>query len=265
MEKPQDVLEFAVDLGEVMLHFGGEIYRVEDTVKRILWSYEVEKADVYVLSNGIFASVKGDEEVRHSLIRQVPLGAINLRGIAAVNQLSRDMVGGECSLSQGRDRLEEIRRMPGEKNIILCVSCGIGCGMYAFLLSGGVGDMGMPALIGALWNMAGAFLVGVLLELLTLWMGKKNMARLVKSLFGSMIVTLCCLLLMGLGMPVSQDKVIISGTLPLFPGIAFTTSIRDFFNGDHLSGVIHLVDALLTALCIAAGEGIVMMLMGTVR
>ena len=91
------------------------------------------------------------------------------------------------------------------------------------------------------------------------------MARLVKSLFGSMIVTLCCLLLMGLGMPVSQDKVIISGTLPLFPGIAFTTSIRDFFNGDHLSGVIHLVDALLTALCIAAGEGIVMMLMGTVR
>ena len=42
MEKPQDVLEFAVDLGEVMLHFGGEIYRVEDTVERILWSYEVE-------------------------------------------------------------------------------------------------------------------------------------------------------------------------------------------------------------------------------
>lgn len=39
--------------------------------------------------------------------------------------------------------------------------------------------------------------------------------------------------------------------MPLVPGIALTTSIRDFYNGDYLSGTIHLIDALLTALCIA--------------
>ena len=41
--------------------------------------------------------------------------------------------------------------------------------------------------------------------------------------------------------------------MPLVPGIVFTTSIRDFYNGDYLSGTIHLIDALLTALCIAVG------------
>jgi uncharacterized membrane protein YjjP (DUF1212 family) len=50
-----------------------------------------------------------------------------------------------------------------------------------------------------------------------------------------------------------QDKIVIGSIMPLVPGIAFTTSIRDFYNGDFLSGTIHLIDALLTALCIAVG------------
>jgi uncharacterized membrane protein YjjP (DUF1212 family) len=41
--------------------------------------------------------------------------------------------------------------------------------------------------------------------------------------------------------------------MPIVPGIALTTSIRDIHNGDYLSGAIHLLDALLTALCIAVG------------
>jgi uncharacterized membrane protein YjjP (DUF1212 family) len=41
--------------------------------------------------------------------------------------------------------------------------------------------------------------------------------------------------------------------MPLVPGIAFTTSIRDIYNGDYLSGTIHLLDALITAVCVAVG------------
>ena len=43
--------------------------------------------------------------------------------------------------------------------------------------------------------------------------------------------------------------------MPLVPGIALTTSIRDFFNGDYLSGAIHLIEAVLTAFCIVLGVG----------
>lgn len=45
--------------------------------------------------------------------------------------------------------------------------------------------------------------------------------------------------------------------MPLVPGIALTTSIRDFFNGDYLSGAIHMLDAILTAFTIAVGVGAV--------
>ena len=49
------------------------------------------------------------------------------------------------------------------------------------------------------------------------------------------------------------DKIIIGAIMPLVPGIAFTTSIRDIYNGDYLSGTIHLLDALITAVCVAVG------------
>ena len=288
VERPQDVMEFVVDVGETMLRYGGEIYRVEDTVRRILGVYNANQASVYVLSNGIFVSIRNTDGQSHSLVRQVTLGAINLRGIAELNQLSRDVVAGEYTLFDARQRLKEIEDLPDERSAILCLSCGLGCGMYSLLLCMGewfnnnastskpaelreilqginLGGRVLLCQSKILFNFSAAFLIGALLELAMLWMGKRNMTRLVRSLFGSMLVTVSCLGLILLGLPISQDNVIISATLPLFPGIAFTTSIRDFFNGDHLSGVIHLVDALLTALCIAAGVGVVIMLTQTLR
>jgi uncharacterized membrane protein YjjP (DUF1212 family) len=49
----------------------------------------------------------------------------------------------------------------------------------------------------------------------------------------------------------------IGAIICLVPGVAFTTSVRDFFNGDYLSGTIHMVDALLVATSIAVGVGVV--------
>lgn len=55
----------------------------------------------------------------------------------------------------------------------------------------------------------------------------------------------------------NMDKIIIGGLIILVPGIPFTTSIRDFFNGDYLSGTIRMIDALIVAVCMAIGVGVV--------
>ena len=44
------------------------------------------------------------------------------------------------------------------------------------------------------------------------------------------------------------------------PGIAFTMGIRDFVQGDYLSGTIRMIDALLIAASIAIGTGLVLSL-----
>lgn len=66
--------------------------------------------------------------------------------------------------------------------------------------------------------------------------------------------------MLSAGIPILQDKVVIGDIMPLVPGIALTTSIRDFFNGDYLSGAIHMIDAILTAFSIAVGVGAVITL-----
>ena len=70
---------------------GAEVYRVEDTVLHILKAYEIADCDVYVLSNGIFASANENKEDACSMIRHVPLGSTHLGRIAALNQLSREI------------------------------------------------------------------------------------------------------------------------------------------------------------------------------
>jgi uncharacterized membrane protein YjjP (DUF1212 family) len=70
------------------------------------------------------------------------------------------------------------------------------------------------------------------------------------------LISLLSALAVAVSLPVVHAKVVIGSIMPIVPGIALTTSIRDIHNGDYLSGAIHLLDALLTALCIAVGVSV---------
>ena len=91
MAVTKEILALAVEIGDALLRNGAEVYRVEDTVMHILEAYEIENYDVYVLSNGIFASANEDREDACSMIRHIPLGTTHLGRIAALNQLSREI------------------------------------------------------------------------------------------------------------------------------------------------------------------------------
>ena len=39
----------------------------------------------------------------------------------------------------------------------------------------------------------------------------------------------------------------------LIPGVLMTNSFRDFISGDMISGLLHFSEAMITAICVAAG------------
>ncbi len=41
----------------------------------------------------------------------------------------------------------------------------------------------------------------------------------------------------------------------MVPGVVFTTAIRDTLNGDYSAGVARMLEAVVTALAVAAGVG----------
>ncbi len=241
MTNTKEILALSVEIADVMLRNGGEIYRIEDTVIHILKAHDIESFDVYVLSNGIFASANEDKDDSCSMIRHVPLGSVNLAKVSYLNQLARDLCSHSCSIEEGWERVEKAKKLPGYANWIQIFFCGLGSACYAFLFGG------------SLLDFAFAFLIGLLEQVFLITLAKHKVSRFLRNVFTSFFVATLSILVVMTGLPVLQDKIIIGAIMPLVPGITFTTSIRDFHNGDYLSGTIHLIDALLTALCIAVG------------
>ena len=241
MATTKEVLSLAVEIADVMLRNGGEIYHIEDTVIHILKAYNVESFDVYLLSNGIFASANEDKEDACSIIRHVPLGSVNLSKIAYLNQLARDLCTHKCDIAEGWERVKIAKTLPNYSNKIQNFVCGLGSACYTFIFGGDIFDFVF------------SFIIGIYEQMVLNQLSDRKISRFLKNVFASAFVSTCTCLLVALKFPVYQDKVIICAIMPLVPGITFTTSIRDFHNGDYLSGTIHLIDALLTALCIAVG------------
>ena len=250
MATTKEVLSLAVEIADVMLRNGGEIYRIEDTVIHILKAFDVESFDVYVLSNGIFTSANEEKEDSCSMIRHVPLGSVNLKKIAYLNQLARDLCTYSCTIEEAWERIKKAKNLPGYSNKIQIFFCGLGSACYTFIFVGGLLDFVF------------AFLIGLFEQMVLTYMANRKVSRFLRNVFASMFVSAASILILQTGLPVLQDKIIIGAIMPLVPGITFTTSIRDFHNGDYLSGTIHLIDALLTALCIAVGIIIPMAVFG---
>lgn len=243
MATAKEVLTLAVEIGDLLLRNGAEVYRVEDTVLHILQAYNIKDYDVYVLSNGIFASANENEEDACSMIRHVPLGSVHLDRIAALNQLSRRICSHEYSIPDAWENLKLCREIPSAPHYVTLFFAGLGCGCFSYLFGGTVVDAFT------------AFFIGIAVECFLLAAKKSKSSKFIINILGSAIVTTLSLIVLNFGLPVLHDKVVIGSIMPLVPGIALTTSIRDLFNGDYLSGVIHLMDAVLTAFCIAVGVG----------
>ena len=246
MDKDQKILQLAVTAGEILVRNGAEIARAYDTVTRILRAFGITDYQVYVLSNGLFASTGEQTEQRAFAVRYIPLGPIHLGRIVAVNEVSREIAANpaEDAIEGYFARLREAAEQPFFSLPLQSLACGAASFASGYLFGGSVLDC------------LAAFLCGLLLQLLLgSFKGFGTASRFMPTLVGSAFVTFLAALMAQLVAGLTLDHIIVGAIISLVPGVVFTTSIRDFFNGDFISGTIHLVDALLTGVCIAAGVG----------
>ena len=107
-------LELVMDCGQAMLANGGEVFRAQDTMEIMARSLGITDFQVYVLTNGIFASAKGGTI---NAVRHVPSFSTNLGRVEAINAISRkvadgelDLSGAECELHRALDTLKPLDR-----------------------------------------------------------------------------------------------------------------------------------------------------------
>ena len=238
------IMDFIMAAGQTLLENGAEVFRVEQTMEIMARSFHLREFHVYVLTNGIFASA-GTAEI--SEVRNVPSRTTHLSRVAAVNALSREIAEGNMTLDEAESRLVLARRIPFPKDWVQLVS-GM-CGAFCFALIFG-GDLKAGLAAAAAGVAANAYL---------LFCGRHGVGGGFRTISTAALITLCCIL--GCSLLGTEASHAIIGTLMILtPGIAFTMGIRDFVQGDYLSGTIRMIDALLIAASIAIGTGLVLSL-----
>ena len=235
----------AVRAGEIMLASGAEVYRVEDTIHRILKHSGIARADVFVVTTGIVATIADASLPPLTLVKRVENRATNLNRIYQVNNVSREFCSGKLSVREAQERLDRIANTTLYGFWKKCIGYAATTGFFAVMFGGGPGECLVAAVVGVVL----AFVLRAASNLM--------LNDFCQNALGSFALAVAAYLLRrGAFLGMSLDVVIISAIMPLVPGVTFTAAIRDTLNGDYSSGVARMAEAVVVALAVASGVGL---------
>lgn len=245
-EDIQQLSNLAMLAGKIMLSNGAETYRVEDTMNRICSSKDnIKTVDSFVTQTGVFLTLEYENEVYTYLKRVKDIG-INLNKINLVNDFSRQFISQNISLSKAAETLENINVVPGYPKYLKLFGGSYVSGFFSLMFGGGIHDF-MAAFISSLLSL-------IILDKLS----KFKLVFFIDRFIGAFITSLFATFAVKIGLGVNLDKIIIGSIMYLVPGVSITNSIRDTMSGDSLSGMSKGIEAILSALAIAFGVGIVL-------
>lgn len=230
--------------GEIMLVSGAEIARIEGTIQYILSCCPDGRAQAMVFSTGIFVSLDNRDGKPITLVRRVEERSANLGRIYRVNEVSRKLCGRGLTVKEAYEELEKIKSVPGYGKWLKALSYTFIAFFFAMVLGGS----GMDCVAAAL--------TGGVLGLVVYMASRIRLNDFCTNVLGAFSLGLSALTMnRWLFTGSSRDIVIISAIMPLVPGMIFTTAVRDTLNGDYSSGAARMLEAIVTALAVAAGVG----------
>jgi uncharacterized membrane protein YjjP (DUF1212 family) len=240
-----ELLDTCLLAGRIMIEGGSEMYRVEDTMKRIAANAGVTDAIIFTTPTGIFCSIRNEP---YTQLRQIQTRDIDMEKVTRVNTLSRRFATGDIDLPHLHDALANL-----DGNVPYFPMWMQICGaavvsallMVVFTQHYDWFDIPLAGITGAV-----GFVVAGYIHNLT-------KIKFVSELTASFALALCALIGVKLGIGRNLDNILIGAVMPLVPGVAITNSIRDLLAGHLLTGIARGMEAILTASAIGFGIAVV--------
>lgn len=92
-----ELLDTCLLAGRIMIEGGSEMYRVDDTMARIIDNAGVRGVSLFTTPTGIVAGLNNQQYVQ---VRQIQRREIDLEKVSRVNQLSREFAAGQLTLAE---------------------------------------------------------------------------------------------------------------------------------------------------------------------
>jgi uncharacterized membrane protein YjjP (DUF1212 family) len=244
------VLILALFAGEIILKAGAEIYRVENTIVRICKACRVDYVECFATPTGITLSLDTaeDDSDMHTFIKRISYTTIDLRKISLVNQFAREFTSTDLSVADGMERLKDINAQKGYPYLLRLFGAMI-VGAFIIQYYGGGG-------IDTLWSAIASGLAFSLSEAI----GKLNFPSFIQIFMSSAVCALFLFALSLLGMAHNITPLLVASLTIFMPGVAITVAARDLLSRDMLSGISRFMEAIIIAVAIAGGEGLIMKL-----
>jgi uncharacterized membrane protein YjjP (DUF1212 family) len=249
MDKGQKrILIMALFAGELMMKSGAEIYRVEDTITRICHAYGINYVECFATTTGIFLSLDngGETENMSTFIKRIHGSSTDIGKISRLNEFSRQFTNAGLSVDEGFERLKVIGKIKPYP-------------VYARLIAAVM--IGAPLCLNFGGTPTDAMLCAVITPvayLASLGIGKLRL----NSFISTFLSCACCGILSaavaGLGISSTLSPLIIASVTIYMPGVAITNAARDLLSGDMLSGLARAAEALICAIAIAGGVGVML-------
>lgn len=242
----QQLLNIASRLGNCMQKNGAETYRIEDSIARVLSALGATDINVFVINSCIMVSMASDDATVVTEIRRCTEKNTDLYKIDKLNTLCRRICSENISYSDIIHEIDEIEAKQSYSFLVKLFAFTIISGAFSFIFGGG------------LYEVIAACVIGLLVYPIVYITEKLKAGIFFKNIIASAAIALLALLFSAFLCKIQVDTVIIGTFMNLVPGVALATSMRDIIAGDLISGKNTLTEAVVIALGMALGAGMVM-------
>lgn len=239
-------IDVGILAGKILVESGSEMWRVEDTTKRIVDHASNNKTEAFTSLTGLLVNLK---DTPYTRFMQVEKRGINMADINSVNCLSRKYTTDKLTLDELETELLKLRASKPQYPLWLqTLGAGFEGAFFMFIFTQTYDWADFPL----------AFFAGALGYLVTLFIAKRVRVRFMSEFLGALTVGLCAVIGVRLHLGVDVQNIIIGAIMPPLPGIPMINAMRDIFEGNLLSGLERMMEALIILSAIAFGVGVVL-------
>lgn len=241
------IYNVALKTAELLIRNGSEVSRANDTVKRILSSHGYFDIPLFLSPTVIIIGDNSDNSSFY-LVKNIETRGNNIGRVNMINAFSREFCAKNIAVDDAMQKLEEIEKKSEYSFIMILVMACIGCAVFTLMLGGSLSDFICSIFTSALGFVVNEYIL------------KLAKTPFLGNFISSLVATLAAVLLVKLRLGHNLNMIVVGSILPLVPGVAFTSGIRDFLSGDLISGTARSFEAIFVAVAIAFGVGSVLML-----
>lgn len=237
----KDFLNYAMRIGEQMLTSGAEVHRVEDCLERICRARGASRTDVFIITSSMVVSVTDADGQIYTQTRRIHALGTDYTKLDALNALCRRICAEGLSNAELDAELARIQKGRTYPFAVQVITYAVVAAAFTLFFGGTIPQTLFSALIGAGVRFVVAF-------------ADRTVKNTVFTKFlCTFFVTAAAFAVTLLGLCHRTDEVIIGNIMLLVPGLGFTNALRDLFMGDSIAGALRLLEAVLSAVAIAAG------------